>query len=389
MNPTEREKLLADVDAFCQALRPIEDKYYIERRFNDQIVPLAKKHNILGITVPVEYGGRGAGWVTNARALARLGQEGTGVRTFFSGHSSIGQGPILSWGNDEQKKRILPKTCAGEAVCAFGLTESEAGSNPREMKTTYRRQGDQFILNGEKYLISNGGIAGVIVVFAYPEGGQGRISAFIVETGKSGFKSTSLEPKVGNVTADTVEFTLRDYAIPTTNMLGQEGEGFAIAMDSLIGGRISVAAGCLGVIEDCLIECLRYGKTREQHGKPIAKHQLVQQHITAIEMHRITTDLLVMKAAEAKDACKAAPTDLALRAKADLLAAQAKLHASRGSCDAADHAVQVFGGRGFLQAFRPGRHYQDTRVTRLYEGTDEILTLKIAGALLGKEYQAF
>src|SRR5262245_50991929 len=136
MNGNDRDKLLQDVDDFCRALRPIEDKYYLERRFNDQIVPLAKKHNILGITVPAEFGGRGADWVTNARALARLGQEGTGVRTFFSGHSSIGQGPIISWGNQEQKKRILPRTCSGESVCAFGLTEPDAGSNPREMKMT-------------------------------------------------------------------------------------------------------------------------------------------------------------------------------------------------------------------------------------------------------------
>ena len=257
------------------------------------------------------------------------------------------------------------------------------------MTMTYRRRGDEFVLNGEKYLISNGGIAGVIVTFAYPEGRTGRISAFLVETDRPGFSSESLEPKVGNVTADTVRFTLRDYAIPAANLLGDEGEGFAIAMDALVGGRLSVAAGCLGVIEDCLIEVVRYGKEREQHGKPIARHQLVQEHITAIEMHRITTEALVMLAAEAKDASLAAPGNAARHARADLLAAQAKLHASRAACDAADRAVQVFGGRGFLEAFRPGRHFQDTRVTRLYEGTDEILTLKIAAAVLGKEWQAF
>jgi alkylation response protein AidB-like acyl-CoA dehydrogenase len=160
-------------------------------------------------------------------------------------------------------------------------------------------------------------------------------------------------------------------------------------MDALVGGRLSVAAGCLGVIEDCLAEVVTYAKARRQHGKPIARHQLVQEHITAIEMHRVTTEALVFLAAEAKDASLAAPGDAALHARADQLAAQAKLHASRAACDAADRAVQVFGGRGFLEAFRPGRHFQDARVTRLYEGTDEILTLKIAAAVLGKEYQAF
>jgi alkylation response protein AidB-like acyl-CoA dehydrogenase len=389
MEPAERDRLLQDVDAFCRALRPIEEQCYLARRFNDRLVPLAREHGLLGIPVPIAYGGRGADVVTYARALARIGQEGTGVRTFFSGHTSIGQGPIMAWGNDEQKRRFVPPSTRGEIVCAFGLTEPGAGSNPREMAMTYRRRGDQFVLSGEKYLISNGGIAGVIVTFAYPEGRAGRISAFLVETGQPGFSSESLEPKVGNVTADTVRFTLRDYAIPGSNLLGAEGEGLAIAMDTLVGGRLSVAAGCLGVIEDCLAEVIGYAKSRHQHGKPIARHQLVQQHITEIEMHRITTEALVLLAAEAKDASVATSDNATLRARADRLAAQAKLHASRAACDSADRAVQVFGGRGFLEAFRPGRHFQDTRVARLYEGTDEILTLKIAAAVLGKEYEAF
>jgi alkylation response protein AidB-like acyl-CoA dehydrogenase len=389
MERTERDRLLQDVEAFCQALRPIEEQCYLERRFNDRVVPLAREHGLLGMPVPVIHGGRGADMATYARSLARIGREGTGVRTFFSGHSSIGQGPIIAWGNDEQKRRFLPRSARGEIVCAFGLTEPGAGSNPREMAMTYRRRGDEFVLDGEKYLISNGGIAGVIVTFAYPEGRTGPISAFLVETGRPGFSSESLEPKVGNVTADTARFALRDYAIPAANLLGAEGKGMAIAMDALVGGRLSVAAGCLGVIEDCLAEVVSYAKARHQHGKPIARHQLVQEHITAIEMHRITTEALVFISADAKDASLATPGDLVLRTRADRLAAQAKLHASRAACDAADRAVQVFGGRGFLEAFRPGRHFQDTRVARLYEGTDEILTLKIAAAVLGKDYEAF
>lgn len=389
MERTESDRLLEDVEAFCRALRPIEERCYLERRFNDQVVPLAREHGLLGMAVPVALGGRGADMVTYARAMARIGREGTGVRTFFSGHSSIGQGPIVAWGSDEQKRRLLPPSTRGEVVCAFALTEPGAGSNPREMAMTYRRHGDEFLLNGEKYLISNGGIAGVIVTFAYPAGRTGRISAFLVEAGGPGFSSESLEPKVGNVTSDTARFVLRDYVVPTANLLGAEGQGLAIAMDALVGGRLSVAAGCLGVIEDCLDEVTAYARQRHQHGKPIARHQLVQEHIAAIEMHRLTTESLVSLAAKARDASAAVPGDSGLRARADLLAAQAKLHAARAACDAADRAVQVFGGRGFLEAFRPGRHFQDTRVARLYEGTDEILTLKIAAAVLGKDYEAF
>src|SRR5947209_10995388 len=201
MERTARDRLLRDVEAFCRALRPIEEQCYLERRFNDRLVPLAREHGLLGMPVPVAFGGRGADMVTYARALARIGREGTGVRTFFSGHSSIGQGPILAWGTEEQRRRFLPPSARGEVLCAFGLTEPEAGSNPREMRMTYRRHGDAFVLDGEKYLISNGGIAHLIVTFAYPEGRSGRISAFLLETDRPGFSSEPLEPKVGNPTA--------------------------------------------------------------------------------------------------------------------------------------------------------------------------------------------
>src|SRR5262249_27189566 len=168
MSPSESQKLLNDVEAFGQEIRPIEELCYVEHRFNDQLIPLAKKHNILGMIVPPEYGGRGADTITYARALARIGREGTGVRTFFSGHTSIGQYPIATWGTEDQKRRYLPATCSGDKICAFGLTEPDAGSNPLEMQTTYEKRGDGYVLNGVKYLISNGGIATTIVTFGYP-----------------------------------------------------------------------------------------------------------------------------------------------------------------------------------------------------------------------------
>src|SRR6202790_5270163 len=184
MTATESARLLADVEAFCTAIRDIEELCYVEHRFNDQVVPLARKHNLLGMPVPTAYGGRAADTVTYARALARIGREGTGVRTFFSGHTSIGEYPIYTWGTEDQKRRYLPAAVRGEKVLAFGLTEPEAGSNPLEMQTTYERRGDHFLLNGVKYLISNGGIADAVICFGYPKRGdseKGRISAFIVD----------------------------------------------------------------------------------------------------------------------------------------------------------------------------------------------------------------
>jgi len=388
MHAADQKRLLSDVEAFCQEIREHEELCYVEHRFNHHLVPLAGKFNILGMPVPVEYGGRGADAVTYARAIARIGQEGTGVRTFFSGHTSIGQYPIMTWGSEEQKRRYLPPSCTGEKILAFGLTEPDAGSNPLEMTTTYERQGDKFVLNGVKYLISNAGIASTIVVFAKPKTG-GRISAFIIDTDSPGIAREDLLAKMGMPTANTGMFELTNFETPANNLLGPEGDGFRIAMGTLVSGRLSVASGCLGVIEDCLIEALRYAKERQQHGKAIGKHQLVQEHLTAIEMHRLSTDALVYQAAQAKEDSNIDPGNSDKKAKADLLAAQAKLFAAQAAWDAADRAVQVFGGRGWSTLYRPGRHLQDVRVCRIYEGTDEILKLKIAAALLGKEYEAF
>ncbi len=394
MTDADQRRLLDDVEAFCQELREHEELAYVEHRFNQHLIPLAKKHNLLGMIVPQQHGGRGADTVTYARALARINREGTGCRTFFSGHTSIGQYPISTWGNDEQKRRYLPASCRGEKIMAFGLTEPEAGSNPLEMQMTYERRGDKFILSGVKYLISNAGIATTIVTFAYPRNppseAKRRISAFIVDTGGPGFAHEDLLAKMGMPTANTGMFELTDYEVPAANLLGEEGNGFRIAMGTLVSGRISVASGCLGVIEDCLHESITYAKERRQHGKEIAKHQLVQEHIAAIEMHRISTEQMVLRAAQAKDASAADPASAELRTHAEMAAAEAKLFAANAAWDAADRAVQVFGGRGWSTLYRPGRHLQDVRVCRIYEGTDEILKLKIAAAVLGgREYEAF
>ena len=392
MNEDRTSAVLADVDAFCRELRPSEELCYVEHRPNDQIAALAKRHGILGIPVPEEYGGRGAGALTYSRCLARLGREGTGVRTFFSGHTSIGQYPIVRYGSAEQKARYLPRSVRGECLLAFGLTEPDAGSNPLEMTSTYRRAGDRYLLSGVKYLISNGSIADAVIVFAYPEGKSGaerRMSAFIVDTAGNTFERESMPAKLGMFTADTGMFQMHEHPVPVENLLGAEGEGFRIAMGTLVSGRLSVAAGCVGVIEDCLDEALRWCRERSQHGKPIGKHQLVQAHVAHIEMARAASDALVERAALAKQSADEHPDDKQRLAEADLRVAEAKFFASNAAWDAADRAVQIYGGRGWSELYRVGRHLQDVRVCRIYEGTDEIMQLKIASALLGKDFAAF
>jgi len=385
----ERERLLADVEAYCQELRPIEELCYLEHRFNDEAITLAKKYNLLGIHVPKQYGGRGGDLLTYVKALVRIGREGTGVRTFFSGHCSIGQTPIVDWGTPDQKQRYLPASSRGDVILAFALTEPEAGSNPREMQMTYRRDGDRFLLNGIKYLISNGGIADAIVTFAYPEEEMDRISAFIVDTDGAGIEREELSAKLGLPTSNTAMFELVDYAVPVGNLLGNEGDGWRIALATLGSGRLSVAAGCVGVIEDCLAEAADYAVQRIQHGKEIARHQLVQEHIASIEVARQASESLLLTAVEAKMASEAEAENREHRQRADLLSAQAKYFASNAACDAADRAVQILGGRGYSELYRPGRHWKDVRVCRIYEGTDEILKLKIAAGVLGKEYEAY
>lgn len=392
MTPEERTKLMADVEAYCKELRPIEEVCYLEHKFNEAIITLAKKYDIMGIPVPKKYGGRGADSLTYARCLARINKEGTGPRTFFSGQTSIGQYPILRYGNDLQKDKYIPKSCKGECILAFGLTEPDAGSNPLEGTTTYRREGNKLILNGVKYLISNGTIANAVVVFAFNEGATGadrRMSAIIVDTAGDTFEKEQLHAKPGMFTSDTGMFQMNDHVVPAENLLGEEGNGFRIAMGTLISGRLSVASGCLGVIEDCLDEVVRYAKERHQHGKPIGKHQLVQEHIAMIEMARATSDAMIERAALAKQASDEDPKNADKTREADLRVAQAKFHASNAAWQASDHAVQVFGGRGWSELYRPFRHLQDVRVCRIYEGTDEVMKMKIATALLGKDFEAF
>jgi alkylation response protein AidB-like acyl-CoA dehydrogenase len=394
--PFDAAQLAADVEAFCQEIRPEEELAYAERRYNDHVIPLAKKYNLLGMNIQPEYGGRGADAVSYFKALTRIGREGTTVRTFFSGHLSIGAYPIQTYGSEQLKRKYLPAAARGEKILAFGLTEPEAGSNPRQMQTTFQKKGDHYVLNGMKYLISNGGIAQAIVVFGYPaevpEGDPNRrISAFVLDTDAKGFEveSFAANAKMGLPTSNTSMFTMTDVVVPAENLLGELGDGFRIAMGTLVSGRLSVAAGCLGVIEDCLAEAVEYAKLRVQHGKEIGRHQLVQEHIALIEMDRVAAESLVLRAVEMKARSEANPGNKDLARQADLLAAQAKFFATNAAWNAADRTVQVWGGKGWSPLYRPARHLMDVRVCRIYEGTDEILKLKIAAAVLGKEWEAF
>jgi alkylation response protein AidB-like acyl-CoA dehydrogenase len=271
----------------------------------------------------------------------------------------------------------------------FGLTEPTAGSDPTSLRTTFEEKGDYFVLNGSKAWISNGSIADIAVIFAYPKGKREGMCAFIVDRDFEGYSSQQQKHKLGMPTSDTGSIYLDNCKVPRENLMGPVGKGLSIAYSGLMSGRLSVAAGCLGVIEDCINEAVAFAKQRIQHGKPIAKHQLVQRHIGEMSTNLEAAKNLVYKAALLKQKSDSDPEDKDLRDHADVMIAKAKYFASNASFDAADRTVQVLGSSGYSFETRAPRHLVDTRVCRIYEGTDEIMVQKIAVSLLGTEYEAY
>jgi alkylation response protein AidB-like acyl-CoA dehydrogenase len=386
----EQKLVLEEVDRACKELRPFEDKAYLAGRFNEHVAPIFKKAGLLGLPISRNYGeGQGADVLTYALALERVGREGTGVRTFLSGHVSLGQVTIQKWGSEEQKQRYLPPATRGETIMCFGLTEATAGSDPASLRTTFEDKGGYYLLNGSKAWISNGSIADVTVIFAYPKGKREGMCAFIVEKGFEGYSSQQQKYKLGLPTSDTGSIFLDNCRVPKENLMGPPGKGLGIAYSGLMSGRLSVAAGCLGVIEDCIDEAVSYSKQRVQHGKQIGKHQLIQRFIGDMSTSLEASKNLVYKAALLKQRSDSNPDDRRLRDEADIMIAKAKYFAANASFEAADKTVQILGAAGYSFETRAPRHFVDTRVCRIYEGTDEIMVQKIAVSLLGQDYEAY
>lgn len=386
----EERAILEDVDSAASELVVSEFEKYVERKYNPEVPEALKKHRLMGVPIKEKYGGRGARQLVQALFLERLGQTGMGPVTFIDVHQCLGSLTIQDWGNEEQKERYLPKAAKGEAVLAYALTEPEAGSDPTSLKTSYSRDGSGFRITGSKYLISNGSIATNVLVFAYPvEGGKGP-SAFIIDTSQNGFKvDMRLEEKIGLFTSDTSLLTLEEVPVSKDDMIGPEGKGFSVAYSALLNGRIGVGSGCVGVMEDCLNQVKERATSRIQHGKPIGRHQLVQRHIAYIESSLEASRWLIYRAAMKKDEYEKDPKSVLLRAEADRLSAIAKYVASRSAFESADRAVQCFGGFGYSIMSPVAKHFLDSRVARIYEGTDEIMELKIASSVLGKDFEAY
>jgi alkylation response protein AidB-like acyl-CoA dehydrogenase len=381
--------LLEDADAAADDLLVSEYEKYIERKYNPETLEVLKRHNLLGVPVAERYGGRGSRQLVEALFLERLGQTGMGVITFADVHLCLGSLAVQDWGSSEQKDRYLPKAAKGEVIFAYGLTEPDAGSDPASLKSTYVKDGNGFRLTGSKYLISNGSIATHMIVFARPADGKG-VTAFIVDTKKDGFSvDMKLEEKIGLFTSDTSMLSLENVAVDKEDILGEEGRGLSVAFSALLNGRIGIGSGCLGVMEDCLNQVKERTTSRVQHGKQIGKHQLIQRHIAFIESSLEACRWLDYRAAMRKDDYEKDSKNLALRMDADRLSAVAKYMSSRCAFESADRAVQCFGGFGYSIMSPVAKHFLDSRVARIYEGTDEIMELKIASSVLGRDFEAY
>jgi len=383
-------KILERVDEACQELYLPEFEHYIAHKYNEQTPEILKKHGLMGLTVSPEHGGAGADSLTWALALERFGQLGLGVVTFVDVHCLLASLAVEQWGSEFQKKKYLASAAKGERILAYGLTEPEAGSEPTSLKTSYEERDGGYVLTGTKYLISNGSVADSVIIFAYPKGKREGMSAFIVDTKSEGFSvAMHLEEKIGLFTSDTAMLEMSECNVPKENLLGQPGKGLHVAYSALLNGRIGIGSGCVGLIEDCLNSVTERAKSRVQHGKPIGKHQLIQRHIAQVAMNLEMARWPNYVAAVEKTRLDAEPKNLELRNKVDLQSAIAKRVASQLAYESADLAVQVFGGFGYSLLSPVAKHFCDARVARIYEGTDEIMELKIASLVLGKGFEAY
>jgi alkylation response protein AidB-like acyl-CoA dehydrogenase len=328
---------------------------------------------LMGIPVPEKYGGAGMDFISYIIAIHELSKVSATLGVILSVHTSVGTNPILYFGTEEQKQKYVTKLATGQYLGAFCLTEPQAGSDASNQKTRAVKDGNEYVLNGSKIFITNGGEADVYIVFAVtdPTAGTKGISAFIVEKNTPGFIVGKDEKKMGLYGSRTVQLTFENMRVPQENLLGKEGEGFKIAMANLDVGRIGIAAQSLGIAEAALEAATAYAKERHQFGKPIAAQQGIAFKLadmaTAVEAAR----LLVYRAADLR----------ARGTSCGLEASMAKLFASRTAVEVATEAVQVFGGYGYTKDYPVERYFRDAKITEIYEGTSEIQRIVISKKL--------
>ncbi len=351
---------------------------YIEKmeegEFPRDILKKMGELGLMGIPIPEEYGGSGMDFTSYIIAIHELSRVSAAIGVILSVHTSVGTNPILYFGTEEQKKKYVPKLAKGEYLGAFCLTEPSAGSDAASLKTKAVKQGDYYKLNGSKVFITNGGEADTYIVFARTgdEKSSKGISAFVVEKDTPGFIIGKDEKKMGLHGSRTVQITFEDALVPAENLIGEEGQGFKIAMANLDAGRIGIAAQSLGIAEAALEHAIFYSKERRQFGKPIAANQGIGFKLADMATQVEAAKLLTYQAAYLRDNGQPCGKE----------ASMAKLFASQTAMNVATEAIQVYGGYGYTKDYPVERFFRDAKICQIYEGTSEIQRIVISKHLL-------
>ena len=355
-------------------IAPVAAELDEKEEFPDKILAKMAKLGLLGIIIPTEFGGAGLDTISYATVIEEISKKCASTGVITSVHNSLVAWPIKTYGTDAQKKKYLPLLAKGEKIGAFAGTEPNAGSDLGAMQTTATLKGDKYIINGDKTFITSGPKAGILILFAVTdkEAGTKGISAFIIENTYKGFKVGSVFDKMG-INANLVsELVFENMEVPKENLLGKEGDGFKIALSTLDGGRIGIAAQAVGIAQAALDESIEYSKQRQQFGRPIAKFQAIQWKIADMATRIEAARFLVQKACYQKD----------LGERFSKEAAMAKLFASETAMAAVIDGMQIHGGYGYTKEYTIERLFRDAKITEIYEGTSEVQRMVIAGSLL-------
>ncbi len=371
----EQEAIRTMVREFAEAeVKPIAAEIDKTMEFPIENVRKMGKLGLLGMMVPEEYGGSGAEAASYVTAIEEISKVCASTGVIMSVNNSLVCHPLQTYGTEEQKQKFLKPVASGEKLGAFGLTEPGAGTDAASQTTIAVPEGNEYVLNGSKVFITNGCDAEIFIVFAMTDKSKGTrgISAFVVEKGTPGFTLGKYEDKLGIRASGQVELFFSNCRIPKENLLGKEGAGFKIAMGTLDGGRIGIAAQAVGIAQAALEESIKYAKERVQFGRPIATKQAIQWMIADMACKVETSRMLVQRAAYTKDKGK----------RYGYEAAMAKLVASESAMDVTTKAIQIHGGYGYTKDYPVERFFRDAKITEIYEGTSEVQRMVISGTKL-------
>jgi len=374
---TEEQKMVQDMARrFAETeIKPKASELDATHRHPKEIVEKLAELKMLGIAVPEEYGGGGMDYVSYVLSLIEISKACASTGVIMSVNNSLYCFPVYAYGNEQQKKKYLSPVASGENLGCYGLTEAGAGSDPASMRTTAVKDGEFWILNGEKKFITNGNVASYAVVAAVTDKGKGYkgISSFVVDLANTpGFKVGRVEEKMGILASGTSELIFEDARLPSDALLGVQGEGFKQMLTTLDGGRIGIASQAIGIGRAVLEEAVAYAKTREQFGKPIGSFQAIQWKLADMATELDAAELLTLRAAWLEDHKRPYEKE----------AAMAKMYASDAAMRASVEGVQVLGGYGYCREYPMERHMRDAKICQIYEGTNEIMRLVIARNLL-------